>query len=91
MLKYMSMIVICICYSALGKSIIILVFFCISQYICTVYLHHIVRRGKKVLKAPQFIKNASGFIIIQKRGGGKKKRKMGEEAILCSMIEARLI
>lgn len=49
--------------------------FCISQYICTVYEHCIVRRGKKALKAPQFIKDASGFIIIQKKREGKKKRK----------------
>lgn len=47
------------------------------------------KKEEKSLKAPQFIKDASGFIIIQKRG--KEKEKMGEEAILCSMIEARLL
>lgn len=75
MLKYMSTILICIGYSFLDKSIIILFFlFCVSQYVCTVYVHHIVGRGKKALKAPQFIKDASGFIIIQKRGKKKKEK-----------------
>jgi len=57
------------------------------------YVHRVVGRGKKALNAPQFIKDASGFIIIQKREKKEKtqQRKMGEEAILCSVIEARLV